>query len=85
MTAFNAYSIRKRNAKVIINFEKTTTSCEKHSDFNTKKTKVTTHSMLKCNKKTPLIIEECCQSNKKDISLLPQTALEPRNTLSKRF
>ena len=41
--------------------------------------------MLKCNKKTPLIIEECCQSNKKDISLHPQTALEPRNTLSKRF
>jgi hypothetical protein len=50
-----------------------------------KTTKVTTHSMLKCNKKTPLIIEECCQSNKKDISLHPQTALEPRNTLSKRL
>lgn len=37
MTAFNAYSIRKRDAKVIINFEKTTTSCEKHSDFNRKR------------------------------------------------
>ena len=39
MTAFNAYSIRKRDAKLIINFEKTTTSCEKHSDFNTKNNK----------------------------------------------